>query len=121
MDACFLGALEVDAEGNLANWIIPGKNIPGMGGAMDLCVGAKHCIVCMEHTAKGNPKIFEKCRLPLTASHCVNKIITEMCVFDVTKDGLVMTEINPEFTVEDVKAATAAPFAVAADLKSMID
>ena len=75
----------------------------------------------MEHTAKGNPKIFEKCRLPLTASHCVNKIITEMCVFDVTKDGLVMTEINPEFTVEDVKAATAAPFAVAADLKSMID
>ncbi len=114
-------ALEVDAEGNLANWIIPGKKMPGMGGAMDLCVGAKHCIVCMEHTAKGNPKIFEKCRLPLTASHCVNKIITEMCVFEVTKDGLLMTEINPEFTVDDVKAATAAPFAVAADLKSMID
>ena len=111
----------MDAEGNLANWIIPGKKMPGMGGAMDLCVGAKHCIVCMEHTAKGNPKIFEKCRLPLTASHCVNKIITEMCVFEVTKDGLLMTEINPEFTVDDVKAATAAPFAVAADLKSMID
>ena len=121
VDACFLGALEVDAKGNLANWIIPGKKMPGMGGAMDLCVGAKHCIVCMEHTAKGNPKIFEKCRLPLTASHCVNKIITEMCVFEVTKDGLLMTEINPEFTVDDVKAATAAPFAVAADLKSMID
>ena len=94
VDACFLGALEVDAEGNLANWIIPGKKMPGMGGAMDLCVGAKHCIVCMEHTAKGNPKIFEKCRLPLTASHCVNKIITEMCVFKVTKDGLLMTEIR---------------------------
>ena len=112
---CFLGALEVDAEGNLANWIIPGKKMPGMGGAMDLCVGAKHCIVCMEHTAKGNPKIFEKCRLPLTASHCVNKIITEMCVLEVTDNGLLMTEINPEFTVEQVQAATAAPIKVAAE------
>ena len=121
VDACFLGALEVDAMGNLANWIIPGKKMPGMGGAMDLCVGAKKCIVCMEHTAKGSPKILEKCRLPLTASHCVNKIITEMCVLEVTKDGLLMTEINPEFTVEDVKAATAAPITVAENLKSMVD
>ena len=121
IDAAVLGTLQVDQEGSIANWTIPGKLVPGMGGAMDLCVGAKHCIVCMEHTAKGNPKIFEKCRLPLTASHCVNKIITEMCVFEVTKDGLLMTEINPEFTVDDVKAATAAPFTVAADLKSMID
>ena len=79
------------------------------------------CIICMEHTAKGSPKILEKCRLPLTASRCVNKIITEMCVLEVTPDGLLMTEINPEFTVEDVKAATAAPFAVAENLKSMID
>ena len=121
VDACFLGALEVDAEGNLANWIIPGKKMPGMGGAMDLCVGAKHCIICMEHTAKGNPKIFEKCRLPLTASHCVNKIITEMCVLEVTPEGLLMTEINPEFTVEQVQAATAAPITVSENLKSMID
>ena len=121
VDACFLGALEVDAEGSLANWIIPGKKMPGMGGAMDLCTGAKKCIICMEHTAKGSPKILEKCRLPLTASHCVNKIITEMCVLEVTPDGLLMTEINPEFTVEDVKAATAAPIAVAENLKSMID
>ena len=120
VDACFLGALEVDMEGNLANWIIPGKKMPGMGGAMDLCTGAKKCIICMEHTAKGNPKIFEKCRLPLTASHCVTKIITEMCVLEVTPDGLLMTEINPEFTVEDVKAATACPVLVAEDLKSMI-
>ncbi len=121
VDACFLGALEVDAEGNLANWIIPGKKMPGMGGAMDLCVGAKKCIVCMEHTARGNAKILEHCKLPLTASHCVNTIITEMCVFQVTENGLVMTERNPEFSVEDIKAATAAPFTVADDCKSMID
>ena len=121
VNASVLGALQVDEKGDLANWIIPGKKMPGMGGAMDLCVGAKHCIVCMEHTAKGNPKIFEKCRLPLTASHCVNKIITEMCVLEVTPEGLLMTEINPEFTVEQVKAATAAPITVSADLKSMID
>ncbi|MBQ9837599.1 MAG: succinyl-CoA--3-ketoacid-CoA transferase, partial [Oscillospiraceae bacterium] len=98
----------------------PGKKMPGMGGAMDLCTGAKKCIVCMEHTAKGNPKIFEKCRLPLTAAKCVNKIITEMCVMEVTPEGLMITEINPEFTVEDVKAATACPVLVAEDLKSMI-
>ena len=121
VDATVLGGLEVDEEGSLSNWIIPGKKMPGMGGAMDLCVGAKHCIVCMEHTAKGNPKIFEKCRLPLTASHCVNKIITEMCVFEVTDKGLLMTEINPEFTVDQIKEATAAPFEVAVDLKSMLD
>ena len=121
VNASVLGALQVDEKGDLANWIIPGKKMPGMGGAMDLCVGAKHCIVCMEHTAKGNPKIFEKCRLPLTASHCVNKIITEMCVFEVTDKGLLMTEINPEFTVDQIKEATAAPFEVAVDLKSMLD
>ena len=114
-----LGALEVDQEGNLANWIVPGKMVPGMGGAMDLLVGAKEVIVAMEHTAKGNPKILKKCTLPYTAVHCVTKIITEMCVFNVTKDGLVMTEINPEFTVDDVKAATAADFTVAEDLKDM--
>ena len=121
VDAVVLGGLEVDEEGSLANWIIPGKKMPGMGGAMDLCVGSKHCIVCMEHTAKGNPKLFEKCRLPLTASHCVNKIITEMCVIEVTENGFLMTEINPEFTVEQVKAATAAPLTVSGNLKSMLD
>ena len=114
-----LGALEVDQEGNLANWIVPGKMVPGMGGAMDLLVGAKEVIVAMEHTAKGNPKILKKCTLPYTAVHCVTKIITEMCVMEVTENGLVMTEINPEFTVDDVKAATEADFTVAEDLKDM--
>ena len=120
VDATILGGLEVDQEGSLSNWIIPGKKMPGMGGAMDLLVGAKTVIVAMEHTAKGKPKILKKCTLPYTAVHCVTMIVTEMCVFNVTKDGLVMTEINPEFTVDDVKAVTEADFTVAADLKSMV-
>lgn len=119
VNATILGGLEVDQEGSLSNWIIPGKKMPGMGGAMDLLVGAREVIVAMEHTAKGKPKILKKCTLPYTAVHCVTKIITEMCVMDVTPDGLVMTEINPEFTVDDVKAATEADFTVAADLKPM--
>ena len=119
VNATILGGLEVDQEGSLSNWIIPGKKMPGMGGAMDLLVGARDVIVAMEHTAKGKPKILKKCTLPYTAVHCVTKIITEMCVMEVTKDGLVMTEINPEFTVDDVKAATEADFTVAADLKPM--
>ena len=119
VNATILGGLEVDQEGSLSNWIIPGKKMPGMGGAMDLLVGAKNVIVAMEHTAKGNPKILKKCKLPYTAVHCVTKIITEMCVMEVTKDGLVMTEINPEFTVDDVKAATEADLIVSPDLKPM--
>lgn len=120
VNATILGGLEVDQEGSLSNWIIPGKKMPGMGGAMDLLVGAKNVIVAMEHTAKGKPKILKKCTLPYTAIHCITKIITEMCVFDVTKDGLDMIEINPEFTLDDVKAATEADFTVSADLKNMI-
>ena len=119
VDACFLGALEVDAEGNLANWIIPGKKMPGMGGAMDLLVGAKEVIVAMEHTAKGNPKILKKCKLPYTAVKCITKIITEMCVINVTDKGLELVEINPEFTVEQVQAATEATLIVSPDLKPM--
>ena len=119
VNATILGGLEVDEEGSLSNWIIPGKKMPGMGGAMDLLVGAKEVIVAMEHTAKGKPKILKKCTLPYTAVHCITKIITEMCVMEVTENGLVMTEINPEFTVDDVKAATEADFTVAEDLKDM--
>ena len=120
VDATVLGCLECDEEGNLANWIIPGKRCPGMGGAMDLVVGAKKVIVAMEHTAKGNHKILKKCRLPLTAMKCINMIITEMGVIDVTPNGLVLKEIHPEFTVEQVQAATGAPLTISPDLKSMI-
>lgn len=108
VDATILGGLEVDEEGSLSNWIIPGKKMPGMGGAMDLLVGAKNVIVAMEHTAKGNPKILKKCKLPYTAVKCITKIITEMAVMEVTPEGLLLTEINPEFTVEQVQAATEA-------------
>ena len=119
VDATVLGALQVDEKGNLANWIIPGKMVPGMGGAMDLVVGAPNVIVAMEHTQKGAHKILEKCTLPLTALTCVTKIITEMAVMDVTDKGLVVTEINPEFTKEQVQEATGCKLSFADDLKNM--
>ena len=112
VDCTILGALEVDQEGNLANWIIPGKKVPGMGGAMDLVVGAKKVIVAMEHTAKGAPKILKKCKLPFTAINCVNLIITEMGVFEVTSNGLVLKEQNPQFTLDEIRSATEAEFSV---------
>lgn len=119
VDVTFLGALEVDEKGNLANWIIPGKKVPGMGGAMDLLVGAKKVILTMEHTAKGAPKILRNCRLPLTAAGQVNMIITEMGVMEITDKGIVLKEIHPEFTVEQVQAATEATLVVSPDLKPM--
>lgn len=120
VDVSILGALEVDEEGNLANWIIPGKMAPGMGGAMDLLDGTKKVILAMEHTAKGRAKILKKCRLPLTAKGQVNLIITEMCVMEVRKGkGLVVTELNPAFTKDDVIANTEATLTFAEDLKPM--
>ena len=121
VNATVLGALQVDEKGNLANWIIPGKMVPGMGGAMDLCAGAKNVIVAMEHTQKGSPKILKKCTLPLTTKTCVTKIITEMGVINVTDKGLELVEINPEFTVEQVQAATEATLIVSPDLKPIED
>lgn len=119
VDATVLGALQVDEEGNLANWMIPGKMVPGMGGAMDLVVGAKKVIVAMEHTAKGNAKILKKCTLPLTAAAQVDLIVTEMGVMEITKEGLVLKEINPEFTIDEVKAATEAELIISDNLRNM--
>ena len=121
VNVSFLGALQVDENGDLANWIIPGKMAPGMGGAMDLVVGAKKVILTMEHTQKGAPKILKKCTLPLTASGQVDMIITEMGVMEITPEGIVLTEIHPEFTVEDVQAATEATLIISPNLKSMVD
>ena len=115
IDITVLGALQVDAAGNLANWCIPGKYTPGMGGAMDLVVCTKRLIIAMEHTAKGAPKIMQKCTLPLTAVHKVNRIITEKAVFDVTPNGLVLREISPYSSLEDIRNTTAADFTL--DLK----
>ena len=119
VDVSVLGAMQVDEHGDIANWMIPGKLTPGMGGAMDLLVGARKVIVAMEHTQKGNPKILHKCNLPLTAKGRVNMIITEMGVMVVTPEGIVLTEINPEFSVEQVQAATEATLIVSPDLKPM--
>lgn len=119
IDATVLGALQVDEEGNLASWMIPNKLVPGMGGSMDLVVGSKKVIVVMEHLSKNQIKIVKKCSLPLTASAEVDLIITERCVFEVTKDGLLMTEINPFFTLEDIKNSTEADFKISENLKNM--
>jgi acetate CoA/acetoacetate CoA-transferase beta subunit len=119
LDATVLGAMEVDEKGNLANWIVPGKMVAGMGGAMDLVTGAKKVIIAMLHTQKGTPKILKECTLPYTALGVVDLIVTEMGVMEVTPEGILLKELHPDFTLDEIKAATGCYLIIAENLKPM--
>ena len=121
VDLTVLGAMEVSENGDIANWMVPGKMVKGMGGAMDLVAGAKRVIVAMAHTDKeGQSKLRKKCSLPLTGLHCIQKIVSDYGVIDVTKDGFVLREYAPDLTPEKVLAATEGRMTIAPDCKPMV-
>ncbi|MCQ2201514.1 MAG: 3-oxoacid CoA-transferase subunit B [Bacteroidales bacterium] len=119
VDKTILGSMQVAENGDIANWIIPGKAVHGMGGAMDLVVGAKKVIVAMEHTQKGLPKILQRCTYPLTAKGVVDMIVTEMGVMNITPQGIVLSEYNPNFTINEIQAATEAALIISDHLSPM--
>jgi acetate CoA/acetoacetate CoA-transferase beta subunit len=121
IDVSILGALQVCSKGNLANWIVPGKRVPGVGGAMELAYGAKNLIAVMTHCEKdGSPKIVNECVLPITTYNCVKKIITEMAVFSIHPDGLYLDELMPGYSLSDVASATGADYTISTALKTAV-